>query len=317
MADKTINGMHKGDLVRLLKETIAQINKISEVHEKILEIEQFIANNAAVIKMQNMQRQSATIVEEIEEFRRELLEGDESMKNVMEQFNSEIEERKIAWQKTDEELDELEGKLLGYTEENDAGEEIHHTGIHDKIVQRFKEYEERHDELYKKIETELMAGATTVGLAKAFGDKASEYKKARMRWQSCLIVAFIAPIFYFGFYFSAPELNVENLLISFVKHIPVFTFFVWFVIFMGNRRAENTKLEESYKHKEAMAKSFTGYKKSISQLNVEDSALLVKLMNNLLDAIQKDASNFLTSKGENHPLVDAAKPSRDTKAKIG
>lgn len=310
MAGKTINGMHKGELLKLLKETIDQANKIDEVHKKILEIEQFVANSASVSKMQNIQAQSAAILDGIQEFRRELLEGDDSTKSAVEKFNDEVEEKRNAWQKTEEKLQEVGYKLLGYTEENDAGEAVHYPGLHERIVRKFKEYEEKHDQLYKRIETELLSGATTVGLAKAFSDKALEYRKARMWWQSWLIAALVSPIFYFGVIFPAPDLNVENLLISFVKHIPVFTFFVWLVIFMGNRRAESKKLEESYKHKEVMAKSFSGYKKSIGELNVENSTLLIKLMDNLLDAIKKDASNFLTSKGESHPLVDATKRSK-------
>jgi len=313
MAEKTIKGMHKGDLVNLLDETIDRINKIHEVHEQILQIEQFVANNASVRAMQDMQGQAATMLDEIQGFRRELLEGDGSMVNAMVQFNGEIDERKRAWQKTDEELDELECNLLGYTKENAAGEEVHHPGLYEKIVQKFKEYEEKHDDLYSKIETELMAGATTVGLAKAFGDKASEYKSARVRWQSWLILALILPIVYFVFIFSAPELSVENLLVSFVKHVSASGFFVWLVMVIGHRRAENKKLEESYTHKAVMAKSFTGYKKSIGELDADHSRLLAKLMDNLLDAIQKDASNFLTSKGENHPLGDASTQSSDAR----
>jgi len=310
MADKTINGMRRGDLVRLLKETIDQINQVRKVHEEILEIEQFVANNASVSAMQNMHSQSATILKEIQGFRRELLEGENSTKSAVDSFNAEVDERRSAWQETAEELEDERDKIVGYTEENDEGKEVYHPGLHEKIVRKFKEYEEKYDELYKRIETELLSGATTIGLAKAFSDKALEYRIARMWWQSWLILALISPIFYFGFIFPTPYLGVENLLISFVKHIPVFTFFVWLVIFMGNRRAESKKLEESYKHKEVMAKSFTGYKKSIGELNVENSTLLIKLMNNLLDAIKKDASNFLTSKGESHPLVDATKRSK-------
>lgn len=317
MADKTIKGMRRSDLIGLFDETIEKMNEIHHAHEQMREIEQFVSNNASVSEMQSMQSQSKTILDEIRGFRRELLEGEESTKSEVEKFKSEVEEKRNAWEKAEEKLGEVKGKILGYTDENDVGEEIHHPSLHDEIVRKFKEYEERHDDLYSRIETELVAGATTVGLAKAFGDKASEYKEARMWWQSSLIFTLVAPIIYFGFAFSAPELSIENLLVSFVKHIPVFTFFVWLVIFMGNRRAESKKLEESYKHKEVMAKSFTGYKKSISELNVEDSALLVKLMDNLLDAIQKDASDFLTSKGENHPLMDAAKRSKKVVSKEG
>jgi len=318
MADKTIKGMRKGELLNLLDATVDQINQIREAHGKILEIEQFIANNASVTTMRDMQGQAVVLLGQIREFHRELLDGEESTKSEVEKFKSEVEEKRNAWEKTEGELGEVEDKLLGYTEENDAGEEVHHPGLYEKIVREFNEYSEKHDHLYNEIDTVLMSGATTVSLAKDFGEQASEYKKSRVKWQWGQIGTLVSAISYSAVFFdSASKLNIEGLLVSLVQHLPVLTFFIWLVVFIGNRYAENKKLEESYKHKEVMAKSFTGYKKSISELSVEDGALLVKLMDNLLDAIQKDASNFLTSKGENHPLVDAAKRSKKAASKDG
>ena len=85
------------------------------------------------------------------------------------------------------------------------------------------------------------------------------------------------------------------------------------MIFLGNRRAENRKLEDAYTHKEVMARSFAGYKKSIEYLSEDDKTLLTKLMEDLLAAIKKDSSDFLSAKGEKHPtheMVDKLKPSK-------
>ena len=117
-------------------------------------------------------------------------------------------------------------------------------------------------------------------------------------------------IFYFVEIYQYAVLDGEQLLFSFLRQSPIFSFFIWLVIFMGNRRAENQKLEEAYKHKEAMAKSYTGYKNSIEELGDDDNELLKQHMKNLLDAIKEDPSKFLSSKGESHPAMDLAKQSK-------
>lgn len=45
-----------------------------------------------------------------------------------------------------------------------------------------------------------------------------------------------------------------------------------------------------------MASSYTGYRDAIEELEEDDRELLVNHMNNLLDAIKKDSSEFLNSK---------------------
>jgi hypothetical protein len=76
------------------------------------------------------------------------------------------------------------------------------------------------------------------------------------------------------------------------------------MIFISNRSAESTKLEESYIHKEVMARAYVWYKKSILELSNDDNKLLEKHMENLLNAMSVDSSEFLSSKWENHPLID-------------
>jgi hypothetical protein len=90
-------------------------------------------------------------------------------------------------------------------------------------------------------------------------------------------------------------------------NLPLFAFIIWLNIFIWNRRAEAKKLEESYKHKEVMARAYIWYKESISELTNNDNKLLEKHMENLLDAMSVDSSKFLSSKWENHPLYDLFK----------
>ena len=85
---------------------------------------------------------------------------------------------------------------------------------------------------------------------------------------------------------------------------PFLVFGVWLAIFFGNRRAESKKLEESYKHKEVMARSFVGYKQTLESLGDEDKILLKQHMANLLKAMDENSASFLNSEGDKHPVFE-------------
>lgn len=89
-----------------------------------------------------------------------------------------------------------------------------------------------------------------------------------------------------------------------VPHPPLLIFGVWLAIFFGNRRAENKKLEELYKHKEVMARAFVGYKNTLEKLGDEDEILLKQHMGNLLKAMNENSATFLDSKGDKHPFFE-------------
>ncbi|SHN90261.1 hypothetical protein BHECKSOX_424 [Bathymodiolus heckerae thiotrophic gill symbiont] len=196
-------------------------------------------------------------------------------------------------------IQEEEKRLLGYDEE-----ENHVDGIIDDINnfhdQQVKEYEA----LYQKIEG-LLPGSISVSLAEAFNSKATEYKEERKEWENksywALISLLIVSIIFTGVVIWK-ELDVNTLILY---ATPIYTFSIWLVIFIGNRRAESRKLEELYKHKDVMASSYMGYEKSIESLSSEDSKLKENLMMNLMDSINDNPSEFLSVSGEKHPVIDA------------
>jgi hypothetical protein len=102
--------------------------------------------------------------------------------------------------------------------------------------------------------------------------------------------------------------TIEDILLYWLYRLPLVSAVIWLAIFVSNRRAEAKKLEESYKHKEVMARSFMGYKDSIKQLQqamwTDDFTLLTKHMDNLLDSIATDSSKFLIDKWEKHPFIE-------------
>lgn len=203
----------------------------------------------------------------------------------------------------DEEFQQLKYTFFGSInkEERKLGE-IGHIG---EKINELEEAQRNVAKLEEKINKELLSGTTTISLSKIFKDKASEYNKYRRIWEGSLISTLIAAIFYSIQYVNIAATNIAEVFINFIPHTPTFIFFVWLVIFIGNRSAESKKLEESYTHKAVVSQSFTGYKKSIEELDSNDKNLLSTHMDNLLATINKDSSLFLSSKGENHPVIEA------------
>ncbi len=306
MVEPTIKGMNRGKFIALVEETLSKIGEINRIHQKLTAIESQVDQQHADVgdslnKVQEIRDQSTTMLDGIEDVYKKVLKGDGDSGSIEQEINT----LRDNWKKSDEEVEDIKNKFLGCVIRNDIGDDVELPGYLHQIKKELDDYQERYDSLYTRIETELLSGATTVSLSQAFNEKSSEYKKERKRWQGGLVFLLASAMVYLGSnYYLTPELKGVDWLISFIPQLPFFTVFIWLVIFTGNRRAENKKLEESYKHKEVMAKSYTGYKKYIEELDVEDKALLRKHMENLVNAIAKDASSFLTSKGESHPFVD-------------
>ena len=315
MNEKTLRGMTKTKLLEFIVETIKEINTIEQKHDEIIELKNELEKNDFLTKIRGEYKQSSETSKKITNAHREILKADGNIKRIMGESESSLDDLK----KHIEEFDESRKDIFGDHTKDNLGGEITNKGYiadikeklaeHDKnYTETFQEYTKKYDEFYNKIDVELVSGATTVSLSKGFNENIQKYKSARRYWQCGLIGIFGAALYYFGAIYD-PSLNLsgKELFFYFLRNVPIFSMFVWLIVFVGNRRAENLKLEEAYKHKEVMAKSFTGYKKSIEELSGDDKKLLIDLMGNLLAAIKKDSSDFLSSKGETHPVLEASK----------
>ena len=124
-------------------------------------------------------------------------------------------------------------------------------------------------------------------------------------------------VVYYGVvtFFTNETKEIKDVYLHLLFRLPFLGYAIWLAIFFGNRRAESKKLEESYKHKEVMARSFVGYKRSIEGLDEEDKSLLKKHMDNLLGAMSEDSSYFLDPEGEKHPISEFFSTPKDKKQK--
>lgn len=225
----------------------------------------------------------------------------ESIKTKLKNILSNFEEDK-------KKIGEFEARVFSKQSKNDTGEIEGVEGLEQKLESLYKEQQSKYIELYKKIEQELHSGTTSANLSKTFADKVNEYFWSGIIW-SLLFMSLLGTSVWYGYLtISIESQHVQSLgdvWRILALRIPLIAFVIWFAIFLGNRRAESKKLEESYKHKEVIARSFVGYKKTLEELGDEDKTLLKQHMNNLLVAMSADSSGFLTSEGEKHPIMEA------------
>lgn len=171
-----------------------------------------------------------------------------------------------------------------------------------------EKYTSKYETLFSNIES-LLPGATSAGLSAVFSSKVSEYSKSEHNWAKLFLGVVIILGAYFGFeaLYVVPSATLGEAYLRLLHKLPFLIFVVWLVIFIGNRRAESKKLEESYKHKEVMSRSYVGYKKNIGELEEDeaDKTLLKMHMRNLLEAIKDDSGKFLSDRGDKHPFLEA------------
>lgn len=162
---------------------------------------------------------------------------------------------------------------------------------------------ERHNKLFEHINS-LLPSATSAGLATAYYEERGKFKDPIMYWNIAFIITLLA-ISIVSF-FTLQELNtIEDFGKSILHTLPITGPLIWLAIYASKRRSENQRLEQEYAHKEALAKSYSSYKKQIEELNQEDQELLVKLLDTSIAAVAYNASETLDGKhGDNTPIEE-------------
>lgn len=304
MADeKTIRKMNKNELKQLLEEVSEQINLIKSFsHEIAANREIIIQANEKINGESGIASQIEKKSQEIDDAYGEILIDDDngdSVKTQLENLLTEFEQDK-------KKLDELKNIIFGYesTDKTTGIQKI--KGLFEEINDFHERQKEKYVTLYKQIEEELKAGATSVNLSKSFADKVGEYRKNSWLWSWL----FVGLLFCLTGYYAYVTLSTDGIKTAqdvwhhLAFRAPFLIFGVWLAIFFGNRRAEMKKLEESYKHKEVMARSFVGYKQTLEQLDDEDKVLLKQHMKNLLEAMSENSATFLNPEGDKHPIFE-------------
>lgn len=191
----------------------------------------------------------------------------------------------------------------------------------DTLTKYEQEQQENNKNLYEQIES-FLPHATSTGLAKAFEVERKKFKEPIFHWNllfiSSLLLMFFATFFTFlNVSYTAESFNmsfshiqgIEDTINNLFYKLPLYAPLIWLCIYASKRRSENQRLEQEYAHKEALAKSYSSYKKQIDDLSSNNEELLIKLLNSAIDTISHNASQTLDGKhGDGTPLQSIIKP---------
>lgn len=178
--------------------------------------------------------------------------------------------------------------------------------LDDLLKTKEKELDMLYDEK-NQILTGLYDPTTAEGLTKAYKAEKIEIQK-NIKWWNCIfaisIVIFLSA---FGIYFCW-SLNKTFDYVDFLRALPFWIFSGFFTFYSTKQIAEYKRIASEYAHKEALNKTYIGYKNQIEE--AENDELKQELLKIMLDSAKLNPSETLSSKGE-IPSITLAKETKD------
>lgn len=241
----------------------------------------------------------------IKELNDEIFVNENNIKTQIEIGKSELED----FRNKKEELDEFYINIFGEVDENDKKIK----GLKEEFNERVKEFDDFKEEKTKEIENLLEEAKKLLDIS-TNASLASAFQKAKEGFESSIIVwnvVFILSIVFFGIFafcgineaksFLASG-DYNKALIALFGNLLIYIPLSWLAIFASRRRNENKKLQEEYRYKETIAKSYMGYKEQIEERdNLEN-----ELIHNLLDMLKDNPNNKFANNhnNENIPIFE-------------
>lgn len=183
----------------------------------------------------------------------------------------------------------------------------------------------------KEIEN-LLREATNASLASSYEETRKSYNMGIRIWHitffTCIIIMFLLSVLsIFDVSITTQQidwkLNIDvdnylSILNSFLIRLPFYIPLAWLAIFATNRRNENKRLQEEYRHKETLAKAYSGYKEQIEKLdNTKAKELAEKLMDKLVEMTNENPNRSLDKvKKEKIPTLEMLEKLKDLPQEI-
>lgn len=171
----------------------------------------------------------------------------------------------------------------------------------DKEEFRLKQLMADAETLRKTVEG-LLPGATSAGLASAYKDRKESFQKPARNWSIAFIasivlllaIAFVNPIS-----LRIDQVTPENFYLYVLMRLPFLVPVVWLAIYAAHRHNQALRLEEEYAHKEAISKSFEGYKNQLLEIEADtNSSAAEHLVNRTLEALGRHPGRIYDAKRE-------------------
>jgi chromosome segregation ATPase len=127
------------------------------------------------------------------------------------------------------------------------------------------------DAKLKEIES-LLPGATSTGLAHAFNERRISFLKPSQNWQRIFVVSILAIVALTGWTLyhtlktGIPTMTYDELLRMWLSRLPVMAALVWLALHSSHESALAKRLEEDYGYKAAVATSFLGFHRQMSEV---------------------------------------------------
>lgn len=210
-------------------------------------------------------------------------------------------------------LDEFYVKIFGTVENNQRI-----GGLQQEIKDRQKQLDEYNEEQkmkFKSLKDEienLLKDATNASLASSYEKSKESYKWAIYGWNAIFILSMlsIVGVAFWGFMEVVDKLSEPLAILgAILVRLPFYIPLAWLAIFSTQRRNESKRLQEEYKHKETLARSFLGYKKQIDEIQSDSSQdnmnLAKRLVENLVEMTSQNPNKALDKvKKDNTPTTE-------------
>ena len=199
--------------------------------------------------------------------------------------------------------------------------------------QRISDYETRLTELQRSADERLKAiegllpGATSAGLASAFNQRRAHFTLPQRIWQTVFVCSLLALLAIAGWEFgwrpsSDAGLTWGGLALSLLHRLPFALPLVWLAFHASHRAALAQRVEEDYAFKEAVSRSFEGYRREMAELEgkAAPESALSRLCTGVLTIITSPPGRIYETHQLNktplNALADSAGPLAEAASKI-
>ncbi|MBD5167663.1 MAG: hypothetical protein HDT11_02055 [Helicobacter sp.] len=297
------------------------------------EVKLLSAEDSIQKQIADFQTQIQTWFNEIQKFRNNCFEKQDnkeiSLKAEIEQINNDINTtykgiENMATQFAQKliELDKFHIEVFGNLEgDKRVG------GLKQEVKDRLNEidkYDGTQKQQIQKWKNEirdLLDITTNASLASSYEKSNKSYECPIMGWNATFIISILGifGVAIWGFVEIADKTSDPLVIFGAIfARLPFYIPLAWLAIFATNRRNENKRLQEEYKHKETLAKAYSGYKEQIEKL--EDSKaqeLAEKLMDKLVEMTNENPNRALDKvKKEKMPTFEMIEKMSDLISKV-
>lgn len=222
---------------------------------------------------------------------------------LLESIKTNLENVQTTWESSFQELQKQHNETLSKL---NSEEETKLNNLHEKYEKDFAELNKKYIEEFSKRTAEienLLPGATSAGLASAFADRKKDIEKTKIWWAILLLLSVVSLIT-FGILSLTDVFRGTGVASSFQSRIIIVAGLILLEEFARRNFNVISRLAESYAYKEALAKSYLGYKKQMETTDMPQNTNSGKghsaLMKMFLDKLEDEPGKNVFDKEKHY-----------------